>query len=1102
MGDPISVTGSVLGSILLGIQVTQSLVNFYNSYKIQNPDLAHTRDMLDSLLEIFQSLEQALSDREFLADEQDLVKNIETSIKNCDDLIYEMQDEVQKFDKTSPEETVAIIKRAGRRATYPFRQSTLQKLDEDIKDVRANISSALDALRLKDYEKSQDDSIEMKDLLDLVRTMPASFKLRDWLKAPDAFIDHHTACAKKQPGSGVWFVKSDQFSRWLIEKDSILWLNGIAGSGKSVLCSTAINFVLRRKRSNQDIGVAFFYFTFNDNSKQDESAMLRALLLQLSNQVQNNNADLTELHNKCPTGAPSSPVLRAYLQRVIQRFDHVYIILDALDESPRSSSREHVLDALETMRNWGLQCLHLLVTSRFEWDIHRSVNLPTTYEVEMQNSGLNLPTTYEVEMQNSGIDKDIRDFISSRLDTDRRLKILLPYRERVQESLAARAKGMFPWVDCQLQTLRSCLTEHHFFIMLSSLPESPDETYERILCNTDSSWIEDVRRMLTMLCFASRPLTVQELIDSVAVETGKSAGLNRKRRLQDFGICEVCCGLVDVFLDKDVSGENGYSGVEDEDASEDGDVSAEILHNDPRTSDLPSTRIAHFSVQEYLKSKRIRCQKAASFGLDSITAHAEIAEICLIYLLEPGLSRAKINQATLKEYPLAEYAATYWYHHYKRMETPTSALDNCVLKLFQNQTSFATWVRLHDVDAAYGPSSLVPDQKHHDRRLEDIPNPIYYASLLGLDNALRALLRFEQEESTTTLVPSFTTTPKGSEQTFSAAGSRGGAMQAASYHGNNYTIQILLDSGSDINNRGIYDDKGSALQVASFQGHEKVVQTLLDRGADINIQSQYHGSALQVASGQGHKEVVEILLNRGADVNAQSGQCGSALRQASESGHEEIVQILLDRGADVNAKSESFGRVIYKASAQGNREVVGTQLDGGADIDARSTRYRSALQEASIRGHKEVVEVLLSRGADVNLQSQRQSTALCLTIVSGHTKLFFDDFHRGDIVRMLLDSGARVSIGRSRALEMALGRDNSDIMQMLLDSMNAEDFDNEWPILSSLTDMDSLDGWDNWDDRIYEMGQAEKIIELLKTRDWSRRRIEEITSSGIEESED
>ena len=231
MGDPISVTGTVVGVISLGIQVTQSLVSFYNSYKGQDSDLAHTTDTLNSLLEVFQSLKKTLSDRKFLADERGLVNNIETSIQNCDDLIYELQEEVQKFTRTSSGETVAIIKRVGRRATYPFRQSTLQKLDEDIKDIRTNISSALDALQLNDNKNIQDDITETKDLLGLIRTSQVSLELRDWLKAPDAFIDHHAACEKKQPGSGAWLVKSDQFSRWLIEGNSIMWLNGFAGSG-------------------------------------------------------------------------------------------------------------------------------------------------------------------------------------------------------------------------------------------------------------------------------------------------------------------------------------------------------------------------------------------------------------------------------------------------------------------------------------------------------------------------------------------------------------------------------------------------------------------------------------------------------------------------------------------------------------------------------------------------------------------------------------------------------------------------------------------------------------------------------------------------------
>ena len=104
-----------------------------------------------------------------------------------------------------------------------------------------------------------------------------SSDLRDWLNVPDATIDHNAACAKKHPGTGTWLVKSPQFSRWLTEENSIMWLNGFAGSGKSVLCSTAIQFALRHRRSDPNVGIAFFYFTFNDESKQDVSAMLRAL---------------------------------------------------------------------------------------------------------------------------------------------------------------------------------------------------------------------------------------------------------------------------------------------------------------------------------------------------------------------------------------------------------------------------------------------------------------------------------------------------------------------------------------------------------------------------------------------------------------------------------------------------------------------------------------------------------------------------------------------------------------------------------------------------------------------------------------------------------
>ena len=107
--------------------------------------------------------------------------------------------------------------------------------------------------------------------------------------------------------------------------------------------------MLRHRGYDSDIGIGFFYYTFNDNSKQDSLSMIRVLLLQLSNQFQDGHADLMRLYMLHKAGIPSVTVLLEYLRRLIQRFRHVYIFLDALDESLRSGPREYVLNSLETM---------------------------------------------------------------------------------------------------------------------------------------------------------------------------------------------------------------------------------------------------------------------------------------------------------------------------------------------------------------------------------------------------------------------------------------------------------------------------------------------------------------------------------------------------------------------------------------------------------------------------------------------------------------------------------------------------------------------------------------------------------------------------------
>ena len=217
-----------------------------------------------------------------------------------------------------------------------------------------------------------------------------------------------------------------------------------------------------------------------------------------------------------------------------------------------------------------------------------------------------------------------------------------------------------------------------------------------MLCNIDQYSIEDARRMLTLLCFASRPLTVPELIDGIAVETTEPARFNKDRRFQDYNdINEICPGFTNLNV-----------------------VAAD---------ELPTVQIAHFSVQEYLVSDRIRRQKATIFGLTSDIAHEEITQICLIYLLEPNLSSPELGPDIQEEYPLAKFAAKCWYDHYKSTATPAPKSDNLISRLFQHKESFKTWIELHDMDE--------PEAK-----------PVYYASLLGLGQALHELLNTKHQE--------------------------------------------------------------------------------------------------------------------------------------------------------------------------------------------------------------------------------------------------------------------------------------------------------------------------------------------------------------------
>jgi len=195
-------------------------------------------------------------------------------------------------------------------------------------------------------------------------------KIYLWLSAPDPSSNHKDACQKRQATTGEWFINGDEFRQWKSGLNSFIWLHGIPGSGKSVLCSTIIEEVSHHCWSDPSSVLAYFYFDFSDTQLQQSESLIRSLITQVSSHYSTCPDLLVTLYSQHLDGQrqPTTKGLMSTLKAMLKGkgFQHVYVIMDALDEC---EDREQLLLLIQEITEWKLGTMHILATSRKERDI-------------------------------------------------------------------------------------------------------------------------------------------------------------------------------------------------------------------------------------------------------------------------------------------------------------------------------------------------------------------------------------------------------------------------------------------------------------------------------------------------------------------------------------------------------------------------------------------------------------------------------------------------------------------------------------------------------------------------------------------------------------
>jgi len=468
--------------------------------------------------------------------------------------------------------------------------------------------------------------------------------------------------------------------------------------------------------------------------------------------------------------------------------------------------------------------------------------------------------------------------------------------------------------------------------ILDELPETLDETYERVLRDINKANREHARRLLQCLTVAVRPLRVEELAEVLAVDFGAARRGDVPKLKPDWrwadqhqAVLSTCSSLIAIA----------------------GDGESQVV------------QFSHFSVKEFLISDRLSgsSRDVSRYHILLPSAHTILAQACLGVLLRLD---EQVDLENAKDIPLVGYAAQYWVDHAQFEDVSSQIRDVMEYFFDDDKPHWAAWLRVQNIDNSE--ESFTPDSEF---AIFDA-DPLYYAALCGFYDSTEHLVAKNPEH-------------------LNARGGRMVTPLMAALYGKFFRVADLLHRhGADVNVRGNWEDTLLHVECRKQTPQIDVVQWLLGHGVDVNAQNEASCVPLHFVADSGCLQLCRILLEHNVDINARSDSGDTPLHRAVAPHYFKdprdrpppdllgIIQLLLGRGADVNAQTNdgstplhySSRRECYGSSTYGTVEGSRLLLEHGAKMEVEDNEGKTSLQVALEAGRDDMVELLSSLGGN------------------------------------------------------------------------------------------------------------------------------------------
>ncbi|ORY56379.1 ankyrin-1, partial [Pseudomassariella vexata] len=385
----------------------------------------------------------------------------------------------------------------------------------------------------------------------------------------------------------------------------VLWINGPAGFGKTILCARIVEHI------SADIGtpVAHFFFSSDFESRSDPYIAIRSWISQVMSHPKAYEVVCDECDAQDGQSATRAHLVQMF-RNIVCAMPECTFVLDGLDEctwvrDDQKFDSDAVTQFLKALRQ-AVADTHtrILIVSRDEAEIRQGLISNRSDDV------------FEYKVSTEDVHSDAVSYSRS-IVNEKLFKKLETIKRDIAQRMVNRCSGQFLWLKLQEDSLDSWMTKRQLETAVEETPAGLEQTYERYwrrMSNFPEWKRSRAFSLLRWTAFALRPLTVCEISEALLINDD----------CDDLPIEEMPDSIDEDYINRGILGLCG-SLLEVRSTSSESHVGARTVH------------LTHFSVRQYLVSNMsapgssiVANERVWSFN--EAFQNSQLGRLCLRYV--------------------------------------------------------------------------------------------------------------------------------------------------------------------------------------------------------------------------------------------------------------------------------------------------------------------------------------------------------------------------------------------------------------------------------------------------------------------------------------